>query len=146
MKKLIILSVVFLLGMSRLSAQGAWEVKVDWGFAPSSECLNTVFNYGYLVAITIIDEANNNAVVTYNAYNVLPSGTYTTTFNSGQVGVEDYCALQHDAAPSFKIFVAVQMRNASTGEQFCGTKGTFSPYTCSGFSIDGVNITGLTIQ
>ncbi|MFA5419927.1 MAG: hypothetical protein WC341_15850 [Bacteroidales bacterium] len=145
MKKLFFLSVVFLLGMSRLSAQNAWEVKVDWQVAGSSTCDDVMFNYGYLVAITIVDEANNNAVVTYNAYNVLPSGTYSTTFNSSQVGVEDYCAEQHDAAPSFKIFVAVQMRDAS-GEIFCETKGTFSPYTCSLFGTYGVEISGLLIE
>ena len=144
MKKLIILSVVFLLGISRLSAQSAWEVKVDWQIDVNSTCDDVMLNYGYLVAITIIDEANNNAVVTYNSYVVLPSGTYSYTFNSAQVGVEDYCALQHDDAPSFKIFVDVQMRDPS-GEQFCGQKSTNASYSCSYFGTNGVGIPILTI-
>ncbi|OFY48198.1 MAG: hypothetical protein A2W85_03275 [Bacteroidetes bacterium GWF2_41_31] len=102
-----------------------------------------MLNYGYLVAITIIDEANNNDIVVYNVYNILPSGSYSTTFSSTQAGIEDYCSQQHDSPPSFKIFVDVQMRDPS-GNQFCGQKSTNSSYTCSIIS-SGLELPTLTI-
>ena len=64
MKKILILSVIFLVGIFSVSAQSSWEVYIDWEIAFSSDSeFQDLPDDKFVVYITIYDEANDNTVV-----------------------------------------------------------------------------------
>ncbi|MCF8347860.1 MAG: hypothetical protein K9G61_03515 [Bacteroidales bacterium] len=134
MKKLFFLSVVFLLGMSRLSAQGAWDVLVTWDIMPTSTCqFMDLPNDRFVVFITIYDEANNVTVVN-NAYNIEPNDANESTFDV-QSAVQSHCddpSLTY--IPSYIIYTSVRMVHIPNQYVYCYERSTQSPYNCTQFS------------
>ncbi|NOY51567.1 MAG: hypothetical protein GXO88_13520 [Chlorobi bacterium] len=145
MKKILFVCIVFLIGITTVSAQGAYEVKVDWTVDQSSNCLEHPTPWGYLVGLTIYDAANANAIVVYNAYNLENSSATSSTFSAAQTQVEDYCNAYHENTPSLTVVVAVRMYDLSSEEQFCFDKRTQSGYSCSYFYLNGVLVDGLLV-
>ncbi len=137
MKKLLILSVVLLLGIFSVTAQSSWEVLVEWDILVTSDCqFVDLQNDRFVVAITIEDIANNTIVVN-NSINIEPNDVDNSTFDLQDV--QDYCGQTHQNTPNFKLYTAVRMVNISSLTEYCFTKSTVSNLSCSDFS-DGVYV------
>ncbi len=140
MKKLIILSVIFLIGIFSASAQSSWEVLVTWSVQSGGDCqFDDIPGNGFKVAITIYDEAND-VVVVNNLEDDVSETTFSYTFDV-QSAVQGHCndnSLTYE--PNYIIYTAVYMGNQGELEPICSNKDTTDDITCSYFSTYGVAI------
>lgn len=135
MKKLFFLSVVFLLGMSRLSAQGAYNVTQEWSYDGSVCQFQDLPGDRFMVSIEIYDIANN--IVVYDDSQFVATNVFSATFNV-QMEVQAHCNNPLlEFPPNFKIYSVVRMVNITPpGVLYCGNKNTNSGITCNSFSAE----------
>lgn len=135
MKKLIILSVVFLLGMSRLSAQGAYNVTQEWSYDGSVCQFQDLPGDRFMASIEIYDIANN--ILVYDGTQFVATNIFSATFNV-QTEVQAHCSNPLlEFPPNFKIYSVVRMVNITPpGVLYCGNKDTNSGITCNSFSAE----------
>lgn len=137
------ITAIILLGISSLSAQPNWGARVEWDLS-TSDCANYSGNScAVIVGITIVDEANGDAIVCYSVANDEPLSASYSDFTASQIGVQSYCGGTHLYQPSFMVVVAVRVYNKDTHEQYCVAKRTVHGISCSDFSLGGYQITAL---
>lgn len=138
MKKLIILSIVFLIGISSVFAQ-AWTVTVEWDMTGSSCQVQDLVNDRFVVYITIYDVANDIMVVD-NMGQVEANDATESNFDV-QSAVQAHC---NDGSlgnqPSYIIYATVRLVYMPTPSVYCSEKTTYSGSDCADFSSDGVVI------
>ena len=141
MKKFILAIAILTLSTMNTFAQSAWEVFVEWEVTSSSTCqFQDLANDRFLVAITIIDEANNDQIVVNNATNIEPNDATSSTFDVQQA-LQAHCNDTTLAnAPSYKIFTAVRMVNIQTHYVYCFEKDPGTVTNCYEMSQDGCPI------
>jgi|GEM_PF-2605675 len=143
MKKLIIISALFLFGVFSVSAQSSWEVLVTWSVTPGGDCqFDDIPGNGFKVAITIYDEAND-VIVVNNMEDDVSETTFLYTFDV-QSAVQTHCndnTLTYE--PDYIVYAAVYMGNSGELEPICSTKDTKPDNTCSDFSTTGVEMNQL---
>ena len=128
-------------------AQSAWEVFVEWEITSSSTCqFQDLVNDRFLVAITIIDKANNDQVVVNNKINIEPNDVTSSTFDVQQE-LQAHCNDTTLAnAPSYEIFTTVRMVNIQTHYVYCMEKDPGKMTTCYEMSTDGKAIPLITFD
>jgi len=145
MKKLLILSVVFLFGISGVTAQGAWDVVVPWDISSSDCQVEDLVNDRFVVFITIYDVANDIIVVD-NAYNIEANDANESTFDV-QTEVQAHCNNGNlNNTPSFIIYAKVRLVYMPTQYVYCSQKSTNSGYDCSDFSNGYIEIPTLVFD
>ncbi len=136
------ITAIFLLGIGGLSAQSAWEVKVNWSLA-GVDCDDPVSNnVGIIVGITIYDAANNNAIVCYDETNTESITATSSIFSSSQAGVYDYCNTYHDNTPSLTVIAVVHVVDIDEEIELCQGRKTEPGHPCGDFST-GFGITAV---
>ncbi|MCF8347862.1 MAG: hypothetical protein K9G61_03525 [Bacteroidales bacterium] len=117
--------------MSRLSAQGAWEVLVEWSILPSSTCqFMDLPNDRFVVFVTIIDDANNRTVVN-NTISVVANDVHETSYDF-QTALQTHCEDNTLAfPPSYTVYTAVRMVHITDGNIYCYERSTDGSYSCT---------------
>ncbi len=139
MRKILILSALFLLGVCSVSAQGPWEVYVSWQITTLSSChFQDTINDRFAVSIQINDIANGNVVVAALTQ-IEPYNVFHTVFDVQQQ-VQAHCNDTTLNTPSYKVYTVVRMVNISTHYIYCSQKDPGTDATCYLFSTDGVTI------
>ena len=141
MKKFILAIALLTLSTMSTFAQSAWEVLVEWEVTSSSTCqFQDLVNDRFLVAITIVDKANNDQIVVNNKINIEPNDATTSTFDVQQE-LQAHCNDTTLAnAPSYEIFTAVRMVNIQTQYVYCMAKDPGKMTTCYEMSTGGYYI------
>jgi hypothetical protein len=134
MKNLLMITAIFLLGIGSLSAQANWEARVQWNLGQSDCADYSGDTCAVVVGITIVDEANSDAIVCYSVANNEPLSASYSDFTALQIGVQSYCGGNPLNTPSFAVIVQVTVYNKDTHETYCVAKRTEQEITCSFFS------------
>jgi len=134
MKKLLMITAIVMLGISSLSAQANWGARVQWDLSQSDCADYSGDTCAVVVGITIVDEANGDAIVCYSVANNEPLSASYSDFTASQIGVQTYCGGTHLNPPSFVVIVQVTVYNKDTHEIYCVAKRTEHEITCSMFS------------
>jgi len=142
MKKILMITAIFLLGIGSLSAQPNWGARVLWDLSTSDCADYSGDTCRVVVGITIVDEANGDAVVCYSVANDEPLSATYSDFTASQIGVQTYCGGTHLNPPSFAVIVRATVYNTDTHELYCTAKRTLHGIGCSYFS-GGYSITAL---
>ena len=132
MKKLLILSAIFLFGIFSVSAQNAWEVFVEWETTGDCQFEDEPGN-GFKVAITVYDVANDMVVVNNDVMDVSET-TFSYTFDV-QSEAQYHCNLTGIEIPDFIVYAAVYMGNSGSLEPICMKKSTTPDFDCQDFSV-----------
>jgi hypothetical protein len=128
MKKLIILFAILLIGASRVSAQGPYQVLVHWEHASPFYCQSELSsNYVFVVTLNIYDVVNGVEVT--DDFNI---ESWTTTSSTFDTDVEDWC-IEAPKTPNLRVHVTVNMVNTSTHVVYCNEESTVYK-TCEEFS------------
>lgn len=134
------IAAILLLGIGSLSAQANWGARVQWDLSQSDCADYSGDTCAVVVGITIVDEANGDAIVCYSVANNEPLSASYSDFTASQIGVQSYCGGNPLNTPSFAVIVQVTVYNKDTHEQYCVAKNTEHNITCSMFSL-GYSIT-----
>lgn len=134
MKKLLMITAIILLGIGSLKAQPNWGARVQWDLN-SSDCADySGDTCRVVIGITIVDEANSDAIVCYSVSNDEPLSASYSDFIASQIGVQTYCGGTHLNPPSFAVIVQATVYNTDTHELYCTAKRTKHEVLCSQFS------------